>query len=85
MAVNIKDNDKNEHAMRRRRKKPCQFCVDKVDYVDYKDIAKLRRFVSERGKITPRRTNGCCAYHQRILTMAIKRARLVALLPFVSE
>ena len=85
MAANMKDNDKNERPMRRRRRKPCQFCVDKLHYIDYKDVAKLRKFVTERGKITPRRTNGCCAAHQRVLTSAIKRARLVALLPFVAE
>ena len=86
MANNPKEtNDKNERGLRKRRKKPCQFCADKVNYIDYKDIAKLRRFITERGKITPRRTNGCCAGHQRMVTIAIKRARQVALLPFVTE
>ena len=66
-------------------KKVCQFCVDKCEYIDYKDAAKLRRFISERSKILPRRTTGTCAMHQRQLTEAIKRARQIALLPFVTE
>ena len=65
----------------RKRRKVCQFCVDKVSYIDYKDTAKLKRFLSERSKILPRRTTGTCAIHQRELTTAIKRARQVALLP----
>ena len=69
----------------RKRKKVCQFCVDKCEYIDYKDAAKLRRFISERSKILPRRTTGTCAMHQRQLTEAIKRARQIALLPFVTE
>ena len=70
---------------RRPRKKVCVFCVDQIDHIDYKDTAKLRRFVSERGKIVPRRISGNCAKHQRQLTTAIKRARMIALLPFVAE
>lgn len=70
---------------RKGRRKVCQFCVDKVDYIDYKDVARLRRFMSERAKILPRRVTGTCARHQRELTVAIKRARQIALLPFVSE
>ena len=70
---------------RKRRKKVCQFCVDKCECIDYKDAAKLRRFISERSKILPRRTTGTCAMHQRQLTEAIKRARQIALLPFVTE
>ena len=70
---------------RNRRKKVCQFCVDKATVIDYKDAAKLRRFISERSKILPRRTTGTCAMHQRQLTEAIKRARQIALLPFVTE
>ncbi len=70
---------------RRPKKKVCLFCVDKVDHIDYKDTAKLRRYVSERGKIVPRRISGNCAKHQRQLTTAIKRARQIALLPFVAE
>ena len=76
--------DKN-NAKNHKRRKVCQFCADKVEHIDYKDAAKLRRFVSERGKILPCRMTGTCAKHQRQLTVAIKRARIIALLPFVSE
>ena len=68
-----------------RRKKVCVFCAEKVENIDYKDVARLRKFVSERSKILPRRVTGTCAKHQRELTDAIKRARHVALLPFISE
>ena len=67
------------------RKKVCAFCVDKVETIDYKDAAKLRRFMSDRAKILPRRVTGTCAYHQRELTTAIKRARHVALLPYTAD
>ncbi|MBE6095492.1 MAG: 30S ribosomal protein S18 [Schwartzia sp.] len=70
---------------RRPRKKVCSFCVDKVDHIDYKDAGKLRRFITERGKILPRRISGNCAKHQRQVTLAIKRARNIALLPFTAE
>ena len=70
---------------RRPRKKVCSFCVDKVEHIDYKDVAKLRRFITERGKILPRRISGNCAKHQRQVTVAIKRARNIALLPFTAE
>ncbi len=70
---------------RRRRRKICVFCADRVGYIDFKDVARLRKFVSERGKIVPRRATGNCARHQRQVTAAIKRARIVALLPFVAE
>ena len=70
---------------RRAKKKVCVFCVDKVEHIDYKDTAKLRRFVSERSKILPRRITGTCAKHQRQLTEAIKRARHLALLPYSSD
>ena len=70
---------------RKGRKKVCSFCVDRAPYIDYKDVAKLRRFISERGKILPRRVTGTCAYHQRALTVAIKRARHLALLPYTSD
>ena len=70
---------------RKGRKKVCNFCVDKIDVIDYKDVAKLRRFISERGKILPRRVTGTCARHQRELTVATKRARHLALLPFSSD
>ncbi|MDR1328101.1 MAG: 30S ribosomal protein S18 [Oscillospiraceae bacterium] len=73
------------HGSNRRRRKVCQFCVDKAQNIDYKDTAKLRRFLSERSKILPRRTTGVCAPHQRQLMMAIKRARVVALLPYVTD
>jgi len=70
---------------RRPKKKVCSFCVDKVENIDYKDIGRLRRYVNERGKIVPRRISGNCAHHQRQVTTAIKRARIVALLPFTVE
>lgn len=70
---------------RKPKKKVCAFCQDKIDYIDYKDVARLRRFVSERAKILPRRITGTCAKHQRQLTEAIKRARHIALLPFSSD
>ena len=70
---------------RRSRRKVCAFCADKVEAIDYKDTARLRKFVSERGKILPKRMTGTCAKHQRELTVAIKRARHVALLPFVAD
>ena len=75
-----------QRAMRpRKRKTVCAFCVDKVTAIDYKDTAKIRRYLSERGKILPRRTTGTCAAHQRDLTTAIKRARQIALLPYVAD
>ena len=70
---------------RKPRRKVCSFCVDKVDHIDYKDAAKLRRFTTERGKILPRRISVNCAKHQRQVTLAIKRARNIALLPFTAE
>ena len=70
---------------RRTRRKPCQFCIEKTDYIDYKAHQKLRRFTSDRGKILPRKTSGNCANHQRMMAHAIKRAREIALLPFVAE
>lgn len=66
------------------RRKVCELCANKIDYIDYKDVSRLRRFVSERGKIQARRKTGTCARHQRALTKAIKRARHVALLPYTS-
>ena len=80
-------SEKNERPMkvRRAKKKVCVFCVDKVDSIDYKDTAKLRRYITERGKIVPRRVTGTCAQHQRHLTTAIKRARHVALLPYTNN
>lgn len=79
-------NDKGGKQNRtRKRRKVCQFCADKSNFIDYKDVAKLRRFISERSKILPRRTTGTCAMHQRQLTEAIKRARQIALLPYVTD
>ena len=68
-----------------RRRKVCKFCADKIDYVDYKDVKLLSSFVPERGKVLPRRMFGTCAEHQRKLTLAIKRARNIALLPFAAR
>lgn len=70
---------------RKSRRKVCAFCVDRAGSIDYKDVAKLRRYMSERARIMPRRVIGTCARHQRQLTLAIKRARHIGLLPFVSE
>ena len=69
----------------RKRRKVCAFCVDKVECIDYKDAGKLRKFISERAKILPRRVSGTCAKHQRQLTTAIKRARQMALLPYIAN
>jgi len=67
------------------RRKICKFCADKIDRIDYKDVKRLRTYLTERGKIMPRRVSGNCAYHQRQLTVAVKRARNIALLPFVAD
>lgn len=81
--------DKSEAPRQRRvihkRRKVCVFCVQEAGPIDYKDTAKLKRYVSERGKILPRRINGTCAKHQRELTSAIKRARHIALMPYIDE
>jgi len=79
--------DKKEQGKRYffRRRKVCKFCADKIDYVDYKDVKLISQFVPERGKILPRRMFGTCAEHQRKLTLAIQRARNIALLPFAAE
>lgn len=79
------NNDRDNRVRSRKRKKVCQFCVDKCQHIDYKDTAKLRRFLSERSKILPRRTTGTCAMHQRQLTTAIKQARQIALLPYITD
>jgi small subunit ribosomal protein S18 len=68
-----------------RRKKVCQFCAEKVDFVDYKDTETLKKYITERGKILPKRITGTCAIHQRAVTTAVKRARTVALLPYVAD
>lgn len=75
--------DRNQRG--RKRRKVCAFCVDKLQHIDYKDTPRLRRFISERAKILPRRMTGTCAAHQRQLTIAVKRARHIALLPYVTE
>jgi len=80
-----KADSKNVMKIRKAKKKVCSFCMDKVTDIDYKDIAKIRKFISERGKILPRRISGNCAKHQRQLTVAIKRARHIALLPYTAE
>jgi len=79
------EREKNYRPNRKPRRKVCAFCVDKVTEIDYKDTAKLRKYISERAKILPRRVTGTCAKHQRQLTSAIKRARVIALLPYVSD
>ena len=71
--------------MKRGRRKVCKFCADKNASIDYKDIRTLEKFVTERGKIMPRRMSGMCAKHQRDIAIAIKRARTIALLPYVSD
>lgn len=79
------DRAKRPMRARRPRRKVCAFCAEKMDSIDYKDVARLRKFLTERGKITPRRASGTCAKHQRQLAIAIKRARVMALLPYVAE
>ena len=80
-------SEREQRPMRNRKpkKKVCSFCVEKVEAIDYKDVAKLRRYTSDRAKILPRRITGTCALHQRQLTEAIKRARHIALLPFTTD
>ncbi|HEY0797799.1 MAG TPA: 30S ribosomal protein S18 [Candidatus Baltobacteraceae bacterium] len=70
---------------RRPKRKVCTFCVEKQPTVDYKDVQRLRKYISERGKILPRRISGNCAKHQRLLTVSVKRARVIAFLPFVAD
>ncbi|KGG80003.1 30S ribosomal protein S18 [Caloranaerobacter azorensis H53214] len=72
-------------ARRNRKKRVCSFCVDKIEKIDYKDVNRLKKYMTERGKILPRRITGNCARHQRQLTRAIKRARNIALLPYTVE
>jgi len=76
---------KRDRRGRRQRRRVCSFCVDKIETIDYKDIGRLKRYISERGKILPRRITGNCAKHQRQLTLAIKRARQIALLPYTID
>lgn len=81
----VEGDDKMKKAKHVQKKKVCQFCLDKATSIDYKDVNKLRRYITEKGKIIPRRTSGVCAMHQRELTTAIKRARYMVLLPFKAE
>ncbi|MFH1755951.1 MAG: 30S ribosomal protein S18 [Candidatus Latescibacterota bacterium] len=83
MAKKIIGKKKKER--QQKSKKPCKFCQEGITHIDYKDPRKLRKFMTDRGKITPRRITGTCAKHQRILAMAVKRARMLALVPFVKE
>ena len=88
MAFQRKKRDqrkRGERKFRIFRKKVCRFCTDKVEFIDYKDIPRLQKFTTERGKIIPSRISGTCAKHQRQLTRAIKRARHIALLPYAAE
>ena len=89
MPMNREKGDKMDGSMKRRpmrrRKKVCVFCGDKNNTIDFKDVNKLKRYVSERGKILPRRITGNCAKHQRALTVAVKRARHVALMPYTLD
>jgi small subunit ribosomal protein S18 len=83
-------SSKNENSNGRRggffrRRRVCRFCVDKIDYIDYKDVRQLMMAIPERGKIQPRRLSGTCAKHQRKLTTAVKRARQLALIPYVTD
>ncbi len=77
--------DRERSRGKKPRKKVCTFCAEHVEHIDYKDIARLRKFTTERAKILPRRVTGNCAYHQREMTTAIKRSRQVALMPYVSD
>ena len=81
----MKRPKKKNGVERKPKRKVCSFCVDKITEIDYKDTPKLRKYVSERGKIVPRRISGKCAKHQRAVTSAIKRARVIALLSFAAE
>ena len=76
---------KRDRGGRKPKKRVCAFCVDKVEEIDYKDVAKLKKYITERGKILPRRITGNCAKHQRALTVAIKRARHIALMPYTCD
>lgn len=71
--------------MNHKKKKVCLFCADKIEKIDYKDVVRLKKYTSERAKILPRRISGTCAEHQRQLTVAVKRARVMALLPYISD
>ena len=77
--------ERNDRRNRKSRKKVCAFCMDKIENIDYKDVPRLKRHLSDRAKIIPRRVTGTCARHQRQLTVAVKRARHLAFLPYVGE
>lgn len=83
--ASLDGDDKLKKPFKPAKRKVCAFCTDKVESIDYKDVAKLKRYITEKGKILPRRQTGVCAKHQRELTLAIKRARVMALLPFKGE
>ena len=77
--------ERNDRRNRKSRKKVCAFCMDKIENIDYKDVPRLKRYLSDRANIIPRRVTGTCARHQRQLTVAVKRARHLAFLPYVGE
>ena len=77
--------ERNDRRNRKSRKKVCAFCMDKIENIDYKDVPRLKRYLSDRAKIIPRRVTGTCARHQRQLTVAVKRARHVAFLPYLGD
>jgi small subunit ribosomal protein S18 len=79
------ENGIGSGGQRVRRRRECRFCKEKVDYIDYKDVNRLNSYIPERGKIMPRRLSGVCQPHQRMLASAIKRARIIALLPYVAD
>ena len=84
-AAEVRSERPAQRPFNRRRKKVCTFCADKIDHIDYKEINRLKKCVSDRAKILPRRISGACAKHQRQITVAIKRARHVALMPYIGE
>lgn len=81
----MENDERRDGRNMRKRKKPCAFCTERNLSIDYKDFSKLRRFISDKAKILPRRVTGVCAKHQRTLTMEIKRARYLAFLPYTCE
>lgn len=81
----MSDQKQFERRFKKPRRKVCIYCADKIEKLDYKDVARLRKYISERGKILPKRMTGGCSKHQRNVTIAIKRARHLALLPFMGE
>ena len=85
MEVYVMERERNSRPSKKPRKKVCMFCADRVEKIDYKDLAKLKKCMTDRAKILPRRVTGNCALHQRQLTTAVKRARQVALIPYISD